>query len=76
MPAGSRVADAVESAGGVSRDATQDAINLAARLSDGQQVVVPSARAGTTPAAAGDAPISLGSATVEQLDTVEGIGLR
>jgi len=74
LPAGSRVADAVERAGGASRDGAPDTVNLAARLSDGQQVVVPSARAGAIPAAAGDGPISLGSATIEQLDTVEGIG--
>ena len=74
LPAGSRVADAVERAGGASSDGAPDTVNLAARLSDGQQVVVPSARAGAIPAAAGDGPISLGSATIEQLDTVEGIG--
>ncbi len=74
LPAGSRVADAVKRAGGVSRDGTQDAINLAARLSDGQQIVVPSGQPGATAATAVDAPISLGGATVEQLDTVEGIG--
>ena len=59
-----------------------DAINLAARLADGQQVVIParvssSAGAAPAPAIAGvapDGPISLGTATVEQLDTIEGIG--
>lgn len=54
-----------------------DAINLAAKLADGQQVVVP-ARVGTPGAApaapAEDGPISLGTATAEQLDTIEGIG--
>ena len=78
LPAGSRVTDAVERAGGASRAAVPDAINLAAVLADGQQVVVP-ARAGTAVAqAAGataeDGPISLGTATVEDLDTIEGIG--
>jgi competence protein ComEA len=68
------VTDAVRRAGGFARGASRDAINLAARLSDGQQVVVP--EPGTAPAAAGGqtGPISLGSATVEQLDQVEGIG--
>ena len=74
MPAGSRVADAVKRAGNMTRDGSQDAINLAARLSDGQQIVVPSVRAGASAATAADGPISLGSATVEQLDTIEGIG--
>ena len=76
LPAGSRVTDAVRRAGGFVRGANRDAINLAARLSDGQQVVVSGA---STPAAASTAtgqtgPISLGSATVVQLDQVEGIG--
>jgi competence protein ComEA len=75
LPAGVRVTDAVKRAGGFAHGANQDAINLAARLSDGQQVVVPGP--GTVaPSAAGGhtGPISLGSATVEQLDQIEGIG--
>ena len=75
LPAGSRVTDAVRRAGGFARRANHDAINLAARLSDGQQVVVP--RPGAPAASAAGAqsgPISLGSASVEQLDQVEGIG--
>jgi competence protein ComEA len=82
LPAGSRVTDAVQRAGGPGRDAALDAINLAARLADGQQVVVPAlaesgggvASGNGLAAADPDAPISLGSATIEQLDTVEGIG--
>ena len=50
--AGARVTDAVERAGGATGAAAVDAINLAARLADGQQVVVP-ARVGTPGAAAG-----------------------
>lgn len=76
LPAGSRVTDAVRRAGGFAGDANQDAINLAARLSDGQQVVVPGP--GTAAASSGGGgqigPISLGSATAEQLDGIEGIG--
>jgi competence protein ComEA len=79
LKAGSRVADAVEHAGGPTRDALIDAINLAAKLADGQQVVVPAAMPGGVAVGPGatalpDAPISLGTATVEQLDTIEGIG--
>jgi competence protein ComEA len=80
LPDGSRVTDAIERAGGTTGDAAPDAINLAAPLADGQQVQVPGkspASAGiaaATGATAADGPISLGSATVEQLDTIEGIG--
>ena len=74
LPAGSRVTDAVRRAGGFERAANRDAINLAARLSDGQQVVV--SGPGLAAAAAGGqaGPVSLGSATAEQLDQIEGIG--
>jgi competence protein ComEA len=77
LPAGARVTDAVERAGGPAGGASLDAINLAARLADGQQIVVPSKAAGVAAASAtgsADGPISLGSATLEQLDTIEGIG--
>ena len=73
LPAGSRVADAVKRAGGLTAKAVEDAINLAARLSDGQQVVVP-ARGAVAAAEPGDGPISLGTATIDQLDEIEGIG--
>lgn len=79
LPVGARVTDAVQRAGGAARGALLEAINLAARLADGQQVVVPKRGPGGAPlATAGatseDGPISLGTATVEQLDTIDGIG--
>jgi len=77
MPAGSRVDDAVSRAGGAAPRAELEAINLAARLADGQQVVVPEAVPGggaATPGTAEEGPISLGTATVEQLEEIEGIG--
>ena len=72
--------DAVDRAGGASGKAQLEAINLAARLADGQQVVVPEqgpggASVGAAGASSGEeGPISLGTATVEQLDTIDGIG--
>ena len=82
LPAGSRVNDAVQRAGGATRKAEVESINLAARLTDGQQVVVPAAapQGGSATASAGGAPgeptgpVSLGTATLDQLDTIEGIG--
>ena len=77
LPQGSRVTDAIERAGGATSQALPDGLNLAAELADGQQVVLPS-RSPTAGSPAGSAategPISLGTATVEQLDTIEGIG--
>lgn len=78
LPAGSRVEDAVKRAGGASAGAELEAINRAARLADGQQVVVPErGPAGIAAVAAGgeeEGPVSLGTATVEELDTIDGIG--
>lgn len=75
---GSRVADAVARAGGITRHADSTLINLAAPLADGEQVLV-SAQGGGAPAvAAGSgappAPVHLNSATVEELDTLPGVG--
>lgn len=76
LPAGSRVDDAVRRAGGATGRAELEAVNLAARLTDGQQVAVPErGRVGVAASGGGeDGPISLGTATVEELDTIDGIG--
>jgi len=80
VPAGSRLAAAVERAGGVSRRGDEAGVNLAAPLHDGEQVIVPArGAAGTTAAAGGSAggasgPISLGQATEAQLESLDGIG--
>ena len=80
LPAGSRVTDAVHRAGGAGGSADPNAINLAARLADGQQVIVPervsAAGAASSSAVAPtvDGPISLGSADQADLETIEGIG--
>jgi competence protein ComEA len=81
LPPGSRVADALARAGGPRPRADLTAVNLAARLADGQQIVVPGAGAGNAAASGGAAPaggaaagIHLSTATVEQLDGVDGIG--
>jgi competence protein ComEA len=77
MPTGSRVDDAVTRAGGPTGKAELEAVNLAARLADGQQVVVPerlAAGAAATGTSTEEGPISLGTATVEQLEEIDGIG--
>lgn len=77
LPPGSRVEDAIDRAGGSPDEDGLEAINLAAVLGDGQQVVVPeegAGGAGGAGAGGGDGPISLGSATVDDLETIEGIG--
>jgi len=58
LPPGSRVASAIQRAGGVRARAERAAVNLAARLADGQQIVVPLRGQGgvTATAAGGSAP--------------------
>jgi competence protein ComEA len=77
-----RVAEAIERAGGPARRADLAKVNLAARVEDGQQIVVP--RVGAAPpapsganagaGATAGAKVSLAAATVEQLDGLDGIG--
>jgi competence protein ComEA len=86
LRAGARIDDAVRRAGGPRRRADLSAINLAARLEDGRQVLVPERAAGApsgaaVPGAGGTAaggapaaPVNLNTATLEQLDTLDGVG--
>lgn len=81
IPKGARIALAVHRAGGPTGEAEMAAVNLAQRLSDGQQVIVPTAGAVAVAPAGGvgatgaeDAPVSLGAATPEQLEELDGIG--
>jgi competence protein ComEA len=80
---GTRIADAVARAGGATGKADLSMVNLAAPLADGEQVVVPKrgaagAAAGAGAAGAGAAattgPVHLSTATLEQLDSLPGIG--
>ena len=76
-----RVVDAVRRAGGVRRRADLSALNLAAKLEDGRQVVGAPAPARGRAGAGGrrhrdgpDGPIDINTATAEQLDELDGIG--
>jgi competence protein ComEA len=80
LGAGKRVEDAIRVAGGATAHADLQAINLAAKVADGQQIVVPrrgvaAVGAAATPGAgAAAAPVNLNTATAEQLDTLDGVG--
>jgi competence protein ComEA len=77
MKDGARASAAVARAGGATEKADLSAVNLAARLTDGQQLVVPIRADGaavSAGASGSSGPISLSSATVEQLDTIDGVG--
>jgi len=77
VPPDSRVAAALDRAGGPLRRADLTLVNLAAKVQDGQQIVVPlAARGGAGVAAAGlpGTKIHLSTATAEELDEIDGIG--
>ncbi|MET7950627.1 ComEA family DNA-binding protein [Micromonospora sp. NPDC005324] len=83
LPAGSRLADAVQAAGGALPGVDVALLNPARKVSDGELIVVgvtpppmPGGAAG--PAAGGAAPaagpLNLNTATLAQLDTLPGVG--
>ena len=79
VAAGTRVARALQRAGGPTRKADLTAVNLAAEVQDGQQIVVPvvGAAAGTAGTVAGGSAgpkPSLGTVSAEQLEELDGIG--
>ncbi|MEU7135269.1 ComEA family DNA-binding protein [Streptomyces sp. NPDC046261] len=89
LPPGSRVADALEAAGGARPGADTTGLNRARVLTDGEQIVVgvpgvPGAAGSVavSPGASGPrgapgapgGPVSLNSATLDQLDALPGVG--
>lgn len=88
LPRGSRVQNAVQAAGGFREDASTASVNLAASLKDGEKIVIPIIAAPpvpgveTTPPPLAErqpelvntGPLNLNTATVEDLDSLPGIG--
>ena len=81
MASGARVEDALKRAGGATTHADLSQINRAAKLEDGRQILVPrrpsraaAASAPATASATPAQPVNLNTATLEQLDTLDGVG--
>jgi competence protein ComEA len=79
---GARVRDAVVAAGGPAPDADANSLNLAAVVADGTRVYVPAVGevvVGVATVGAGDGtqpvgPIDVNRATIEELETLPGVG--
>ncbi len=78
LPAGSRVWEAVEAAGGLAEDAQDTAVNLAAVLQDGQKLYIPAigeSIAEQMSDTADDGRVNLNTADADRLQTLSGIGV-
>ena len=79
VPKGSRVFEAIEAAGGLKGKADTTALNMARVLTDGEQLLVgleaaQAPGAASAPGGSATTKINLNTATVEQLDTLPGVG--
>lgn len=76
LPESARWIDAIEAAGGLTADAEVTAVNMARRVEDEDQIIVPAIGDVSSPPAAATAaqPVNLNTASVKELESLPGIG--
>jgi competence protein ComEA len=76
LPAGARVADAIAAAGGAVPGTDLSQVNLARKLTDGELIAIgiPVAAAGPSGGGGGGGQVNLNTATLDQLQTLPGVG--
>lgn len=74
LPSGSRVADALDAAGGALPGVDLSYVNLARKISDGELILVGVAAPSDQPGTPGGGKVNLNTATLAELDTLPGVG--
>ena len=72
---GSRIKDAIKKAGGATDNADINSVNLAQKISDGEEIVIPLKMTDKAKSSLNTTKLNINTASVSQLCTLHGIGV-